>query len=249
MMEPHGNPGKSQNIQIRASSLGQGVLPFVFALDQKWSEAQLWVERLGSEIWGFKVGSILFTEEGPAAIRYLKSKGRRVFLDLKFHDIPNTVSGAVKAAFDLGVDWLTVHAAGGQKMLEAIAPLQNQNQKILAISVLTSLEESDTQTLGWNRPIAEQVKGMANLAMSSGIEGLVSSPHEVEFLRAQYKDALLITPGVRFSNDRQDQKRTATAEQALKSGSSCIVLGRALSESKNWESTWQEIKSSLDAKS
>ena len=249
MMEPRGNPGKSQNNQTKSPTLGHSTLPFVFALDQKWSDAQIWVERLGKEIWGFKVGSILFTEEGPAAIRYLKSKGQRVFLDLKFHDIPNTVSGAVKVAFDVGVDWLTVHAAGGQKMLEAIAPLQNSSQKILAITVLTSLEESDTKALGWNRPISEQVKSMADLAMQVGIAGLVSSPHEVEFLRTRYENALLITPGVRFSQEHQDQKRTAAAKKALDDGSSCVVLGRALSESKNWESTWQEIKSSLDAKS
>jgi len=249
MMEPHGKFKKLHNIVTESKSFGPGILPVVFALDQKWSDAQVWVERLGSEIWGFKVGSILFTEEGPAAILNLKKKGHRVFLDLKFHDIPNTVSGAVKVAFALGVDWLTVHAAGGQKMLEAVAPLQNESQKILAIGVLTSLESSDVSTLGWNRSVAEQVNAMAELSVNSGIEGLVSSAHEVASLRSRYEHSLLVTPGVRFASDVQDQKRTATAQEALHSGSNCIVLGRALSDAKDWESKWQEIKYSLDAKS
>jgi orotidine-5'-phosphate decarboxylase len=217
----------------------------IFALDQDWSEGRLWIDRLAGELWGFKVGSILFTEQGPECVRYLKARGQRVFLDLKYHDIPNTVRGAVRAAFDLGVDLVSVHAGGGRRMLDSIAPLQTQHQKILAISVLTSFDAEDIKDLGWSRALVDQVMAMAKLAAAAGIQGMVCSPLEVAALRRELPHHLLVTPGVRFSSVSQDQKRTASAQQALQAGSSLIVLGRALSESADWNLTWQEIKSSL----
>ncbi len=223
-------------------------LPIIFALDQDWATAQNWVERIGSEIWGFKIGSILFTEQGPVCVRYLKSKNHKVFLDLKFHDIPNTVFGAVKAAFDLGVELVSIHAAGGRAMLEAVAPLQNKDQHLLAITVLTSLEDKDREELGWIRTLNVQVKEMAALAASCGIHGFVSSPQEVKELRSAHPEKILVTPGVRTGTAqeaRRDQKRVGSPEEVLESGSNLIVLGRALSAAKDWEKEWQEIKSSL----
>jgi orotidine-5'-phosphate decarboxylase len=220
-------------------------LPAVFALDMPWSEGQLWIERLSADLWGFKVGSILFTEQGPEVVRHIKNKGARVFLDLKYHDIPATVGGAVQRAFDLGVDWLTVHAAGGPSMLQEAAKHQTDQRHVFAVTALTSLETSDLRSVSVEKNLETYVEDLAGLAVESGIHGIVSSVHELPQLRGKFVDQLLLTPGVRFEKTEDDQKRTATATEAFEQGADYIVLGRALSKASDWEKTWQKIKSTL----
>lgn len=222
--------------------------PVVIALDDEWRRSQVWIKRLKGEVWGFKVGSILFAERGPKVVETILKEGHRVFLDLKYCDIPNTVEKAVKVAFSWGVHLLTVHASGGRGMLEAAAQHQTRDQKILAVTVLTSLESRDLVELGISRSVASQVRSLGNLAISSGIGGLVCSPLEVGMLRRRFPKTVLVTPGVRLA-EAHDQKRTATLTGALEEGASLVVLGRALTASKNWELTWQQLISSSDVMS
>lgn len=217
----------------------------VVALDDDWKKSKVWVKRLRGKVWGFKVGSILFAERGPSVVESILGEGHRVFLDLKYCDIPNTVEKAVKTAFSWGVDLLTVHAFGGRPMLEACSQHQSKKQKIVAVTVLTSLERKDLRELGLARDVSEQVRALGRLAISSGIAGLVCSPLEVRMLRQQFPGSFLVTPGVRIA-ESHDQKRTATLTDALDSGSSLVVLGRALTESKDWESTWAQLISSSE---
>ena len=217
----------------------------VVALDDDWKKSKVWVKRLRGKVWGFKVGSILFAERGPSVVESILGEGHRVFLDLKYCDIPNTVEKAVKTAFSWGVDLLTVHAFGGRPMLEACSQHQSKKQKIVAVTVLTSLERKDLRELGLDRDVSEQVRALGQLAISSGIAGLVCSPLEVRMLRQQFPGSVLVTPGVRIA-ESHDQKRTATLTDALDSGSSLVVLGRALTESKDWESTWAQLISSSE---
>jgi len=228
---------------VRSSKTSK--LPIAVALDEDWKSSKKWLARLKGRVWGFKVGSILFTDEGPKVIEQILNQDYKVFLDLKFHDIPHTVEGAVKAAFAWGVSLTTVHAAGGQKMLEAAASQQTKSGSVAAISVLTSLDEMDLQSIGCSRKLEDQMNVLSNLAVSSGIRGLVCSPIEVARLRAQFPQAQLVTPGVRLS-EAHDQKRVGSLRGAIEGGSSLVVVGRALTEAKKWEETWQQLTSSLD---
>ncbi len=239
----HGGKDDNQSRGISAREL-----PIAVALDGDWQSVKVWLQRLKGCVWGFKVGSVLFTQQGPSVIDEIQSAGFKVFLDLKFHDIPNTVSGSVEGAIKRGVDLLTVHASGGRAMLESAAQWQTENQSVVAVTVLTSLDQNDLQSLGIQKPMPTHVLDMARLAMSAGIKGLVSSPQEVAELRKTYPNSLLVTPGVRIQ-ESHDQKRTGTLRGALESGSSLVVLGRALTESQNWEQTWQQLASSLDGMS
>ena len=231
-------------------------LPIAVALDADWQASKVWLTRLRGKVWGFKVGSILYCEQGNHIIREIQDAGFRVFLDLKFHDIPNTVAGAVKNAFALGVNLLTVHACGGANMLKAAAKEQSANQSVLAVTVLTSLDQKDLGQVGVSRNLEDQVSSLADLVIESGVKGLVCSPLEVQNLRKKFPGALLVTPGVRLAEpgsqqkqNVQDQKRVATLDQTLKSGASLAVLGRALTESTEWEKTWESLSSSLDGMS
>jgi orotidine-5'-phosphate decarboxylase len=221
--------------------------PLVVALDGSWKESKIWTSRLKGLVWGFKVGSILFSEMGPKIVEKLKSDGFRVFLDLKYHDIPNTVQGAVRHAFALGADLVTVHSSGGRAMCEAAAKEQTSKQSIVAVTVLTSFDEKDLQDLGIERKLDNQVMVLANLAIKSGVHGLVCSPLEVGSLRKKFPKAILVTPGIRLeSGDKQDQKRSATLQSAFLNGASLAVVGRALTAAKDWKKEWQKINSSME---
>jgi orotidine-5'-phosphate decarboxylase len=220
-------------------------LPIAIALDGDWKDVKIWTNRLKGKVWGFKIGSILYAERGPRIVEDLKAKGFNVFLDLKFHDIPNTVKFAVRQSFAHGADLLTVHACGGKAMLEAAAAEQKRNQKVVAVTVLTSLSQPDLKSLGVERKLNQQVLKMGKLAMDAGIKGLVCSPQEVQSLRKKYSKAVLVTPGVRFAKGGDDQKRTETPGSALKKGSSLIVLGRALTAAPDWKKAWHKVTSSM----
>ncbi len=186
----------------------------------------------------FKVGKELFTAEGPKVVTDLAATGGRVFLDLKFHDIPATVAGAVCSAARLGVSMLTVHASGGRAMLEAAVKGRGNSAEspiILAVTVLTSLKDSDLSELGIHGSVAEQVIRLARLARAAGCDGVVASPQEAAVLRKELgPDFLIVTPGVRPAGDPAgDQARVATPAQAIAAGASHIVVGRSITGSKD----------------
>jgi len=186
----------------------------------------------------FKVGLELFVAAGPGVVNELIRRGHSVFLDLKLYDIPNTVAGAVRSAASLGVQMLTVHASGGPAMLEAarnaLASISNPPQ-LLAVTVLTSMDEAQTQAIGLNRPPAEQVELLFRMGQSAGINGFVCSPHEVGLLRTLAgPSGILVIPGIRPAGAAiGDQKRIATPAQALRLGATYLVVGRPITQAPN----------------
>jgi orotidine-5'-phosphate decarboxylase len=221
------------------------ILPIAVALDGGWKESKIWLSRLRGRVWGFKIGSILFTEQGPSLIKKIKDEGFKVFLDLKFHDIPNTVQLSVRQAFRWGAHLLTVHSSGGRAMLEAAASEQRKGQMVVAVTVLTSLDSGDLTSLGHRQSLESLVEDRAKLAFEAGIKGVVCSPQEATSLRARFPDIFLVTPGIRFDSVAQDQKRTSTLRGCFESGSNLAVLGRALTSSKDWKTVWEQASSSL----
>jgi orotidine-5'-phosphate decarboxylase len=179
----------------------------------------------------------LYTAEGPQIVRDLVSAGRKVFLDLKYHDIPNTVGSAVREAGGLGVHMLTVHASGGTKMLRAAneaARDANPALKVLAVTVLTSMDEADLNGVGVHAPVLDQVLRLGSLALAAGCQGLVASAQEASELRKLGTDFLIVTPGVRPAGTAHgDQARVVTPAEAMKAGASHIVVGRPITGAKD----------------
>jgi orotidine-5'-phosphate decarboxylase len=191
------------------------------------------LDQLPATVSYYKVGLELFTAEGPKALLPLKERGKKIFLDLKLHDIPRTVERAVRSAAALGVDLLTVHATGGRAMLRAAADAANEcGLKLVAVTTLTSLDQSDLNDIGITRSVAEQTAAVGKLAIDSGIHGLVCSPLEVgTFRKVLGPDPILVTPGIRPAGaDVGDQKRIATPADAVRDGSSLLVVGRPILE-------------------
>jgi orotidine-5'-phosphate decarboxylase len=192
------------------------------------------VARLPPDIDIYKVGLELFSAAGPAAVATLRNLGRQVFLDLKLHDIPNTVSRAIRAAARHGVGFITLHAAGGVAMLRAAAEAARDQgpaaPRLIAVTTLTSLTASDLERLGIRRSIPEQAGELAEMALATGMDGLVASALEVESIRQRFgADPLLVTPGIRLPSDaRQDQARVATPAEAVRAGSDYLVVGRPI---------------------
>jgi orotidine-5'-phosphate decarboxylase len=212
----------------------------IIALDVKnREEARAVLESL-PEARLFKVGLELYTAEGPAMIDLVKSFGKEVFLDLKLHDIPNTVAGAVKSAVRHGVAMLTLHTSGGREMMkravEAARETAAKENKplplILGVTVLTSLKDSDLQEIGFSSDARNQVLRLARLAVEAGIEGIVCSPQELEPLRAELGSRVrIITPGIRPAwAEAQDQKRIMTPGEAIKKGADFLVIGRPITQ-------------------
>jgi orotidine-5'-phosphate decarboxylase len=179
----------------------------------------------------------LYTAVGPDVVRDLLSSGRRVFLDLKYHDIPNTVAGAVKEAAQLGVSMLTVHGSGGGRMLRAAVEAASSYPAtmVLAVTVLTSMGEEDLSKLGVRGPVADQVMRIAALALANGCRGIVASAHEASALRTELGDGFaIVTPGVRpAGTGHGDQVRVVTPSEAIASGASHIVVGRPITEAED----------------
>ena len=193
------------------------------------------VAAVGDSAHTYKIGMQLYTAEGPAIVRELVSSGRRVFLDLKYHDIPNTVAGAVREAAQLGVSILTVHASGGSAMLRAAteaAAAQDRVPWVLGVTVLTSLGDEDLNSLGIRGGVGGHVLRLAALAISSGCRGVVASAHEATALREDLgQDFVIVTPGVRPAGSGQDdQVRVVTPAEAVGAGATHIVVGRPITE-------------------
>jgi orotidine-5'-phosphate decarboxylase len=212
-------------------------------------EAQKLVARIGDAAGIYKVGLQLFTAEGPSIVRDLVSSGRRVFLDLKLHDIPTTVALAVKSAAELGVHMLTVHAGGGAAMLRAATEAAAGRMNILAVTVLTSLNDDDMQEIGISGRVSDQVLRMAALAQSTGCQGIVTSPRESKLVRkAMGEGFAIVTPGVRPAGaDTNDQQRTATPAQAISNGASHIVVGRPITHASDPAKAAEAIISEMAA--
>lgn len=188
------------------------------------------VSVLSGAVSTYKIGLQLYTAEGPGIVRAVAATGAKVFLDLKLHDIPNTVAKAVAAAGELGVQMLTVHLSGGRAMLEAAGEARSPNLSLLGVTVLTSATPETLKETGVNSGIEEQVLRLAQLGQETGIDGLICSPHELRTLRDRFGDEIkLITPGVRPSwAAANDQKRFTTPGEALKNGADYLVIGRPI---------------------
>jgi orotidine-5'-phosphate decarboxylase len=193
------------------------------------------VQELGDVVGMFKVGSQLFTAAGPQIVREVIDNGGKVFLDLKFHDIPNTVANAALEAAALGVSMLTVHATGGRGMMQATSDVLRQKfgarkPIVVAVTILTSLDTKGLFEIGMEMPVEEQVQRLAVLAEESGVDGVVCSPREIEYLRKFVgRDFKIVTPGIRLRDQSlDDQQRTATPQAALAAGADYIVIGRAV---------------------
>lgn len=188
------------------------------------------VDRLEKAVLWFKVGLELYLAEGNPLLAELQRRGYSVFLDLKLHDIPNTVASAVRVASRLGVNMLTLHAAGGPEMLAAAAEAAVGGPDLLAVTVLTSMAEAQLKATGVNASPATQVNNLGALALGCGVQGLVCSPMEVGSLRSQFgSKPMLVTPGIRPQGSAAgDQRRVATPAAAILSGASYLVVGRPI---------------------
>lgn len=207
------------------------------------SDAHRIVGELPDAVGMFKVGLQLFSAAGPDIVNDLVRGGEKIFLDLKFHDIPNTVAGAAVEATRLGVSMFNVHASGGHEMMtrtlaavsEAVTKEGLLKPKVIAVTVLTSSDDSTLKEIGVSARSLDQVKRLALLTEGAGLDGVVASPLEVELLRQAVKrDFLLVTPGIRPSgSDLNDQKRTMTPKEAMANGSDYLVVGRPITAARN----------------
>jgi len=216
----------------------------IFALDAKsYEEAMSWVELLSNHVGMFKVGKELFTAVGPRIIQSIKERSQKVFLDLKFHDIPNTVARAAEAAVNLNIDMFNVHASGGSQMMkDAVSAARSFSDKmgrarpvLLAVTVLTSLNNDDLKEIGFKKSTDELVLRLAKLAKTAGASGVVASARDISMLRENLgNDFVIVTPGIRSltEKNKDDQKRTLSAYEAIKAGADYIVVGRPIRTAK-----------------
>jgi orotidine-5'-phosphate decarboxylase len=211
--------------------------PILVALDVDSADAALAAaDAVSGVVGGLKIGKQLFTAEGPQLVRSLVARGHRVFLDLKYHDIPNTVAGAVAAASRLGVWMVNVHASGGAKMMLAARQAADNTAPdarplVIAVTVLTSMDAPTLHSVGVNRPLAEQVAALAAMAQDAGLDGVVASPQEIGVIRARCgRGFQIVTPGIRSGPAvaGDDQARTLSAREAMEAGANYLVIGRPI---------------------
>lgn len=227
------------------------LLSIIVALDAKsHKDALIMADQLDPALCRVKVGKELFTHGGPEIIKALHARQFDVFLDLKFHDIPNTTAQAVCAAADLGVWMVNVHASGGRKMMETcVSRLQAGNYKtqLIAVTVLTSMGREDLSDIGLDVEPFEQVMRLAKLTQESGLDGVVCSAQEAKMLRqALGEDFALVTPGIRpAGSSADDQKRIVTPQQAMQDGATHLVIGRPITQAVNPSQTLKDIFASI----
>ena len=222
---------------IDTQNMTSHLSPVIVALDFADEKQTLqFVRQLSPELCQIKIGKELFTATGRHLVEQLVNQGFKVFLDLKYHDIPNTVASACKIAAQMGVWMVDMHASGGQRMMEAAAEAVSQFQQrpyLIGVTVLTSMTQTDLAQTGVDRSIDEQVMHLARLSQQSGLDGVVCSAQEAVILRDQLgKEFLLVTPGIRLnSKSEDDQRRIMTPKEALAAGSSYLVMGRPITRS------------------
>ena len=231
--------------------------PILVALDvESAGKAIELADALRGSVGGFKIGKQLFTAAGPAIVRELTSRGDRVFLDLKFHDIPNTVAGAVQSAVATGAWMVNVHASGGGAMMKAAADAARTTAAslgwprpvVIAVTVLTSMDDKTLADVGVTRGMLDQVVHLARLAKDSGLDGVVASPQEVKAIReACGSDFQIVTPGIRPADQqgKDDQARTLTPAEAMAAGSTYLVIGRPITAAPNPREAAETIAATL----
>jgi orotidine-5'-phosphate decarboxylase len=188
------------------------------------------VEQLRDQISFFKIGLQLYTAEGPETIRAVRATGANVFLDLKLHDIPNTVARTVESAARLGVQMLTIHLSGGAEMIHAAVGARSGNMLLLGVTVLTSVDEKALRQLGISNKIDDHVLRLAKLGVENGVGGIVASANEIKMLRGEFSDKIkIVLPGIRPSgSETGDQKRVTTPREAIDAGADYLVVGRPI---------------------
>ncbi|WP_318502302.1 orotidine-5'-phosphate decarboxylase [Photobacterium leiognathi] len=224
----------------------------IVALDyDNQNEALAFVDRIEPGSCRLKVGKEMFTYFGPDFVRQLHDRGHSVFLDLKFHDIPNTCSKAVKAAADLGVWMVNVHASGGERMMtasrEILEPYGKDRPLLIGVTVLTSMEASDLAGIGINQEPQQQVLNLASLAKNSGLDGVVCSAQEASILKGNLgQNFKLVTPGIRpVGSEAGDQRRVMTPVEAIAAGSDYLVIGRPITQAADPALVLAEVNKSL----
>jgi len=225
------------------------VADLVLALDLPDARAALGLLARVPNVRWVKLGSVLFTRAGPGLVGELRALGYRVFLDLKWHDIPNTVTGAVRQAADIGVEMVTVHALGGPGMVAAAKAAAGSHVAVVAVTVLTSHDQGELQSiLGSQARVGAEVERLASMAVAAGADGVVSSPLEVARLRQLLGPAaLLVTPGIRgLADAKGDQTRTATAQAAARAGSTHLVVGRPVLQAADPAAVWAQLLADVE---
>lgn len=221
----------------------------IVALDvDSFDDARALVAVLGDHVDWFKIGPVLFTREGPRVLDVVKKSGARLFLDLKFHDIPNTVQGAVKNALAMGADMMTLHASGGPTMLSAARTAAEESGRpdaiLVAVTVLTHLSPAEfNATFGSTRPVAESVVAMARVAKEGRMSGVVASAQELPAIKkAMGREFIVVTPGIRLPDAKKDdQTRVVTPEQAVRDGADYLVVGRPIIGAKDPVAACREV--------
>ncbi len=219
--------------------------PIIVAVDETQpSSFKQTVDSLDSNLCMIKVGSVSFNAIGHEALTYVASKGFEIFLDLKLHDIPNTVKKSIEGLISLPIGMMTIHTSGGLEMMKAAKKaVEGTNIKIFGVTALTSLSDDDTSAI-FQRTAFNQVKAMLDLAQEAQIDGVVCSPHELDLVVAQ-KSLLSITPGIRLSESSDDQSRVMTPKDAISKGADYIVIGRPITNAPNISEALQEIHNSI----
>ncbi len=203
-------------------------------------------EIIKNNVGGIKLGLEFFSKNGPQGVEKMKKFGLPIFLDLKLHDIPNTVKQSLKNVLSLEPEFLTVHLSGGYRMIETLQDIKKQT-KIIGVSLLTSLDNEDLKNMGINLKSNEFVEHLVKIGVNAGIDGIVSSAQEVDNLKQKFNDLIFVTPGIRLSSDKtDDQKRTKSPRSAIASGSDLLVIGRPITESKNPVSSINEIINNIE---
>ena len=209
-------------------------------------EANAILDQLNPDLCKIKIGSVVFNSVGKPFLKEASSRGFKIFLDLKLHDIPNTVHEAILGFHDCVIDMLTVHLSGGEEMLKkAMLAGKSIDTKVIGVSILTSLEESDTMAL-FNNKLDHQIRNLFEIAVKANLDGVVCSPHELEMSNTILNsDSIKITPGIRDIKARDDQARTMSAKEAIEKGATFLVIGRPITQSKDISQALQNFNNSI----
>ena len=203
-------------------------------------------KKIKDHIGGIKLGLEFFTKNGPLGVEKLKKIGLPIFLDLKLHDIPNTVKQSLKNVLDLSPNYVTVHLSGGLNMLEELTEMKKKT-KIIGVSMLTNLDNHDLKRMGFSCGHKKFVENLVKIGVKAGVDGIVSSPKELKYLKSKYKSLIFVTPGIRLpKNKKNDQKRIESPRFAIKAGSNILVIGRPITKSKDPVNAIQEIVKNIE---